>query len=282
MSENLNDELEAIRSIYGDQILRAADAGVYVLTIPESPSPQFQASLRLSFPPNYPESSPQVLGTEATGENAAKGSGKRMVEVVKTKLQEIFIPGSVCLFDLLQELHLSFTGESEIEESLTSNHLENSDMSTRKLHPPRASELGEVPEWMASAVVTEKKSTFVARACDVKSPQQAKNSLVHLLDTDKRAAKATHNITAYRIRSPAAPGSTTEITYQDCDDDGETAAGGRLLHLLQVMDVWDILVVVSRWYGGVKLGPDRFSIINNVARDAVVRGGWTTRGMTKA
>lgn len=69
--------------------------------------------------------------------------------------------------------------------------------------------------------------------------------------------------------------SRSEITYQDCDDDGETAAGGRLLHLLQVMNVWDVLVVVSRWYGGIKLGPDRFSIINKVAREAIVKGGWT-------
>lgn len=40
------------------------------------------------------------------------------------------------------------------------------------------------------------------------------------------------------------------------------------------MEVWGVLVVVSRWYGGVKLGPDRFRCITGVAREAVVRGGW--------
>lgn len=40
---------------------------------------------------------------------------------------------------------------------------------------------------------------------------------------------ATHNIMAYRIH---LPGRNTFL--QDFDDDGETAAGGRLLHLLQV------------------------------------------------
>lgn len=45
---------------------------------------------------------------------------------------------------------------------------------------------------------------------------------------------------------------------QDNDDDGEAAAGGRIAHLMQVMDVVNVLVVVSRWYGGVKLGPDRW------------------------
>lgn len=45
---------------------------------------------------------------------------------------------------------------------------------------------------------------------------------------------------------------------QDNDDDGEAAAGGRIAHLMQVMEVVNVLVVVSRWYGGVKLGPDRW------------------------
>ncbi|MCJ1461330.1 eIF2 kinase Gcn2p negative regulator [Mycoblastus sanguinarius] len=120
----------------------------------------------------------------------------------------------------------------------------------------------------------EKKSIFLARVCAVTSPAQAKACVAHLLATDKRAARATHNITAYCIRSLPTADSVKEIIHQDCDDDGETAAGGRLLHLLQVMDVWGLLVVVSRWYGGVKLGPDRFRIINTVAREAIVDGGW--------
>ena len=52
----------------------------------------------------------------------------------------------------------------------------------------------------------------------------------------------------------------------DCDDDGEDAAGGRLLHLLEILDITDRIVVVSRWFGGIKLGPDRFKLINNAAR----------------
>ena len=39
------------------------------------------------------------------------------------------------------------------------------------------------------------------------------------------------------------------------------------------MDVWNAMVVVTRWYGGVQLGPDRFRIINQTARDALVKGG---------
>lgn len=37
---------------------------------------------------------------------------------------------------------------------------------------------------------------------------------------------------AYRIWS-----EQRQLFDQDCDDDGESAAGGRLLHLLQIMNV---------------------------------------------
>ena len=96
----------------------------------------------------------------------------------------------------------------------------------------------------------------------------SKAYLAHLLATDKKVAKATHNITAWRIRGEAG------VQYQDCDDDGETAAGGRLLHLLELMNSWNVMVVVTRWYGGVHLGPDRFRLINQCGRDAVVKAGF--------
>jgi putative IMPACT (imprinted ancient) family translation regulator len=53
----------------------------------------------------------------------------------------------------------------------------------------------------------------------------------------------------------------------DNDDDGEDAAGGRLAMLLDVRDEDGVMVVVSRWYGGILLGPRRFAVISNVARE---------------
>jgi putative IMPACT (imprinted ancient) family translation regulator len=59
---------------------------------------------------------------------------------------------------------------------------------------------------------------------------QVKAVVAVLLESNK-IRNATHNIMAYRIAAPGKPG----VFYQDFDDDGEAAAGGRLLHLLQVI-----------------------------------------------
>jgi putative IMPACT (imprinted ancient) family translation regulator len=41
------------------------------------------------------------------------------------------------------------------------------------------------------------------------------------------------------------------------------------------------VVVVSRWYGGHKLGPRRFALINSAARDALVQGGFVVEAEKK-
>ncbi len=48
-----------------------------------------------------------------------------------------------------------------------------------------------------------------------------------------------------------------------------TGAGDKLLFMMARMDVRNAVVVVSRWYGGIQLGPDRFKHINNVAKEVM-------------
>ncbi len=74
---------------------------------------------------------------------------------------------------------------------------------------------------------TDRRSTFQAHVARVTSLAEVRGMRAALL-ADGKIARATHNIVAYRLE--LAPGQF----LQDCDDDGETAAGGRLLHLLQV------------------------------------------------
>ena len=94
-------------------------------------------------------------------------------------------------------------------------------------------------------------------------PREEAADLLEALLSDRKIARATHNIWAYRAGSVA-----------DNDDDGETAAGRLLAELLAMTGAVNVLCVVTRWYGGIHLGPDRFRHINNVARTLLVAEGF--------
>jgi ubiquitin-protein ligase len=294
-SQSLTEEIEAINAIYGPSTLALSSTSnstsatspastTAVLALPNTP-----ISFRLSFPSNYPNSPPSIKGTETT-HDLQKGEGTWAVGVLRDVLERIWKEGEVCLFDLIEEASplLETTNQSDEAEDL---HHENNNLptSTTSTTQPEAHDLYTQnegprslplstdpiePPWVLSDPFTEKKSLFLARACHCTSVPLAQEYLNHLLTTNKRVRMATHNISAWRIRSQPA-------IAQDYDSDGETAAGSRLLHLLQLMDVWDVVVVVSRWYGGVKLGPDRFRIINSVAREVLVKGSFAGGGEGK-
>ncbi|KAJ4306456.1 hypothetical protein N0V88_001257 [Collariella sp. IMI 366227] len=271
MSEALLDEIEAINSIYGDETLspQDQDPSILILNLPGE-----TASLRLQFPPTYPDVPPIVLGTHSSGVLGKRGTAARDLALFRDAVSEVYEPGLVCLFDAIEKVQELLSAVKEGEEADDSHEQDDDDdaqegnPSTRSSTIPfQEADLGPPPPWTLSVPFVENKSTFIARVAPVDSPDQAASYLQHLLASDKRVRTATHNITAWRIRGPNG------TSFQDCDDDGETAAGGRLLHLMQLMDLWDTMVVVTRWYGGVKLGPRRFALINQTARDGFVRAG---------
>lgn len=118
--------------------------------------------------------------------------------------------------------------------------------------------------------IVDRKSEFVGYAATLSSPDDVPVILSHILK-DKRVARAAHpTINAWVCRTQ--PDSS--IVHRDCDDDGETAAGGRLAHLLSILELENVIVVVTRWFGGIHLGPDRFKLINRAAREALYLGGF--------
>jgi len=275
MSSALDDEVVSINAIYGESTLRKLTENpvVCVLELPGTSG----ISLRLEFLNSYPDAPPTVLGTESVGETVARGEGHHVVDICRLVMSSVYQPGEPCLYGFMEEIgeKLQSLQQGASEAQSTRQAGQGDGQATDDHHAESVPDLeqsndmlDQEPSWVLSDVVTEKKSVFVARAARVSSPLEAKTYLQHLLSTDKKAAKATHNITAWRIQG------ANDTVYQDCDDDGETAAGSRLLHLMQLMDIWNVMVIVTRWYGGVQLGPDRFRIINSVARDAFTKGGF--------
>ena len=92
----------------------------------------------------------------------------------------------------------------------------------------------------AALTLDVKHSRFLARAAPVESPAAALAFLACVAD-----AGATHNCWAYRI----------EGDYRSSDD-GEPAgtAGRPILAAIDGQGLDQVVVVVTRWYGGTKLG----------------------------
>ncbi|KXJ92873.1 RWD domain-containing protein [Microdochium bolleyi] len=271
MSDELKDEIEAINSIYGDGCLVVSQDShhVYILTPPGEAS-----SLRIEFPTSYPEEPPAVIGTHSAGAQGRKGDAARELSLFRQAVGTVFQPGVVCLFDAIEELNRLLEELAPAEPEHGGDNSKAVEASDTQHYQLEAAELSEPPPWTISEPVIELKSVFVARCARVSSTEEAASYVQHLLASDKKIRSATHNITAWRIKGDKG------ATFQDCDDDGETAAGGRLLHLMQLMDLWDVMVVVTRWYGGHHLGPRRFALINQAARDAFVRAGFVDENKT--
>ena len=148
-------------------------------------------------------------------------------------------------------------------------HLEQLQVSEREetARQPQQSAPDQELEAMAARVVsgpafTERRSTFQAHLCtDVHSVHEVELVRRALLQKHVKIRNATHNILAYRIFD-----TRTQSYMQSCDDDGENAAGSRLLFLLETMGAVNVVVIVSRWYGGLLMGGQRFKEINHAAQ----------------
>lgn len=93
--------------------------------------------------------------------------------------------------------------------------------------------------------ITEKKSRFIATVRPVFSEEEA---LAFLEETRKKYWDARHNCYAYSV------GMNRE--YTRCSDDGEPSgtAGRPMLDVILGEDIYNVAVVVTRYFGGVLLG----------------------------
>jgi len=116
--------------------------------------------------------------------------------------------------------------------------------------------------WAASQPVSLKSSTFIARATHISDPNQRKQLIQSLLNANPNLKTATHNAWAYRINSS---GRIREESF----DDGESGCGDLMLRVMRDASAVDTLVVLTRWWGGIMLGPDRWRLMRNCVNGAL-------------
>ncbi|KDR75261.1 hypothetical protein GALMADRAFT_157118 [Galerina marginata CBS 339.88] len=120
----------------------------------------------------------------------------------------------------------------------------------------------------ASDRAIQRKSIFLAHASILPTSTALPRFINHLTSLP-RLKRATHCMYAWRVvADPSNPSS--RLSGQN--DGGENGSGERLSRLLTLSECENVVVVVSRWYGGVKLGSDRWKMISSVAKEALHRG----------
>lgn len=99
----------------------------------------------------------------------------------------------------------------------------------------------------AEAEIEEKKSRFIAQVSHVETEEEA---LAFLNEIRTKHRMARHNVYAYIIRGE---GTSPRIRYSD-DGEPQKTAGLPVLQVLQHAELTDIIVVVTRYFGGTLLG----------------------------
>ncbi|MDG4811579.1 YigZ family protein [Hydrogenovibrio sp. 3SP14C1] len=103
------------------------------------------------------------------------------------------------------------------------------------------------PTELAQAEIEIKKSRFIAFA---KGIQSRAEGMTWLAEMKSAYPDARHHCWAYILGDPAC------ATNAGMGDDGEPSgtAGKPILNVLQHKDVGDLMVIVVRYFGGIKLG----------------------------
>ena len=190
MSDELQDEIEAINSIYGPSTLLPAEDNdngtTYILSLPGDAS-----SLRIKFPSTYPATSPpKVLGTHSSS-GGVRGAGARDLKLFRDVVSEVW-SGMVCVFDAVDEF-------GRRAEEMQDDVAEEGDGEGEEEGKPRERQEAReddvdiaalpLPPWVPSDPIVDNKSTFLAHAIRVTFPDQAKLYIRQLLHSDKRILK---------------------------------------------------------------------------------------------
>ncbi|MEI3395405.1 MAG: YigZ family protein [Clostridia bacterium] len=94
--------------------------------------------------------------------------------------------------------------------------------------------------------ITVKKSKFICNLIKIETQQEAEEQIKII---KKKYYDARHNCVAYRVQE-------NDGIFEKASDDGEPSgtAGGPMLNILQKNNLCNVLVVVTRYFGGILLG----------------------------
>ena len=185
--DTLEEELLAVDAIYPGCISRDPRSSHRLTIYPFTKDGSNRVSLSLSIPENYPAGSPVIVGNAGISQT-----------LVQETLDSSWTPGEVCLYVLLDKLRELPNGSNANVTQSSARH-----PSPTVINPPNESssddEGGTDFQFAVSEPIVDRKSTFVGRAIEVHSRAEARAALAWLKQHNKKIARATHNIVAWRV-----------------------------------------------------------------------------------
>jgi uncharacterized YigZ family protein len=118
------------------------------------------------------------------------------------------------------------------------------------------------------------RSEFLGHVKEVNTEEEAKDFIGRIKEENKQA---THNCSAYSIGL-----SPQEITFSDDNGEPSGSAGKPILGAIKSSGITNVVIVVTRYFGGRKLGiRGLIDAYGGVAKDAIEAAGIVTRIITK-
>ncbi|EGC35105.1 hypothetical protein DICPUDRAFT_33913 [Dictyostelium purpureum] len=228
---------------------------------------------KFSYPKGYPESEAPHISIKASWLQISDQS------ILSSHLENFWNPGELIIFQMISWIqensvqtlldHYKLnkkSSSSQYHKNQKTNQQKQQQLQLQQQQQQQQNENNKpinnrkVPTIYTGPAVTEKKSKFQAHLAIVKDEEDVRLVLDHLLSY-KKIYEATHNMYTYRIELPN--GEIDEY----CNDDGEDGAGEKMLFTLNKNQSKNVLVVVTRWFGGILLGGRRYFHIVNVTKE---------------
>lgn len=119
--------------------------------------------------------------------------------------------------------------------------------------------------WHETRIIVDRKSRFQGRCTSLTNSNQIP-TLIELFKQDhKRLVKSSSHayIYAWRTADKDKEWMNVQSGHYDC---GESGAGLELLKVIERSDVYNVILIVTRWMSGGSIGPKRFKHINEVGK----------------
>lgn len=185
--DTLEEEFLAVDAIYPECIFRDPRCSRQLTIHPFSDTHSYSVSITLSMPENYPEHPPLITGSAGINQS-----------LIRETLNASWTPGEVCLYVFVEKLRELPLGPNS---NVTQGRPPHSSKENAKISSDSSSDCERDLnyEFATSEPIVDRKSTFVGRAIEVHSRVEAQTALTWLKEHNKKIARATHNIVAWRI-----------------------------------------------------------------------------------